>query len=129
MYKSLLFLVLVFFLNACDSKEKQLSQRERKPKFAIHEAWEKGKSSQEQISYKQGKNLYRPCAACHGLQGEKAQFGSEVLKGWDKERVMNALKGYQDGTYGRDYKPTMKLHTKRLTYEQMSLIAEYIATF
>lgn len=129
MYKSLFFLVLVFFLNACESKPEQFSQRERKAKFAIRETWEKNKNTKEQTSYKQGKSLYRPCAACHGLRGEKEQFGSEALKGWSTERTIQALKGYQNDTYGRGYKPTMKLHVKRLTDEQITLIAEYIATF
>lgn len=126
MYKNLLLLASILFFNACDSN---LSKRDRKDKFSIQKTWQENKNAKKQTSYKNGKDLYRPCIACHGQQGEKKQFGSDALKGWDKQSIINALKGYQNDTYGRDYKPTMKLHVKRLTDEQITLIAEYIETF
>merc|ERR1711879_548080 len=48
-----------------------------------------------------GAALYNTCAACHGMNGEKAALGkSQVIKGWDAAKTEAALKGYKDGSYG-----------------------------
>ena len=48
-----------------------------------------------------GTALYANCGSCHGQKGEKSALGkSQVIAGWDKQRVIDSLNGYKDGSYG-----------------------------
>ena len=38
---------------------------------------------------------------------------SQVITGWDKDRVIKALNGYKDGSYGGVMKNLMKTHVKQ----------------
>ena len=56
-----------------------------------------------------GETLYKVCASCHGQKAEKEALGkSQVIAGWDKERIITAMNGYKDGTYGGIMKNIMK---------------------
>ena len=69
------------------------------------------------------------CASCHGNNAEKAALNkSQVIEGWDKERIVNALKGYQDGSYGSSMKGIMKGQASALSDEQIEAVAGYIST-
>jgi cytochrome c553 len=69
------------------------------------------------------------CASCHGHNAEKSALNnSQIIAGWDKERVVKALTGYQDGTYGSNMKGIMKGQTASLNAEQIEALADYIAT-
>ena len=76
-----------------------------------------------------GATLFKACAGCHGINGEKAALGkSELIGGWSKEKVATALKGYQEGTYGKAMKGVMKGQVARLDDEKIEALAEYIST-
>ena len=77
-----------------------------------------------------GHTLYlQKCASCHGKNGEKPALNkSQIISGWNEEKTFKALKGYQDGSYGESMKAIMKGQVSTLSDEQMSAIAEYIAT-
>ncbi|WP_198305127.1 c-type cytochrome [Arcobacter vandammei] len=72
--------------------------------------------------------LFKTCTSCHGQKGEKEALGkSQVIAGWDKDRVIKALNGYKDGSYGGVMKGIMKTHVETKTPEQISALAEFIS--
>lgn len=76
-----------------------------------------------------GAKVYNSCAACHGANAEKKALGkSEIIKGWDVEKTVAALKGYKDGSYGKEMKGVMKGQVSRLSDEDIKAVAEHIAT-
>lgn len=77
-----------------------------------------------------GKSLYLKCAGCHGQNGEMKALGkSQVIKGWDKDKVLNALVGYKEGTYGAAMKGVMIAQVSSLSKEDLDVLSEYIASF
>lgn len=77
-----------------------------------------------------GKGLFLKCAGCHGQNGETAALGkSQVIKGWDSAKVVSALKGYKDGSYGGPMKGVMIGQVTTLSEEDMQALGAYIATF
>jgi len=77
-----------------------------------------------------GYNIYvRKCASCHGQNGEKAALNkSQIITGWDKEKTVSALKGYQDGSYGSSMKAIMKGQVSALNDAQIQAVSEHIST-
>lgn len=74
-----------------------------------------------------GAALYKKCTACHGATGEKKALGkSAVIKGWEVQKTVAALKGYQDGTYGGAMKGLMKGQVKSLDDAQIEALAKFI---
>jgi len=72
--------------------------------------------------------LYRKCAACHGSQAEKPALGrSAPIAGWETERIVSAIVGYQDGTYGGAMKTLMQNRVKDLSRAQIEALAAYIS--
>ena len=76
-----------------------------------------------------GATLYKKCAGCHGMHGEKKALGkSEVIKGWPKEKTVEALKGYKAGTRNvHGMGALMKGQVAALSDADMEAIAEYLS--
>ena len=75
-----------------------------------------------------GAALFKKCAACHGVIGEKVALGkSKVIKDMSKEEIVTALKGYKDGSYGGPMKALMKGQVAALSDTDVDAIAEHIA--
>ncbi len=76
-----------------------------------------------------GASLYKKCAGCHGMNGEKKALGkSAPIKGWSKEEIVKALKGYKAGTrnvYGMGM--LMKGQVAGLSDAEIEALAEYIS--
>lgn len=73
-------------------------------------------------------DLYKPCVACHGANGEKPALGkSQIIKGWSVDQLVTAIKGYKDGSYGGAMKGVMKGQVAKLSDAQIQELAEYIA--
>lgn len=71
----------------------------------------------------------RKCASCHGQNGEKSALNkSQVIAGWDKKKSAEALKGYQNDSYGSSLKGIMKAQANSLSDEQIEAVTEYIST-
>ena len=71
---------------------------------------------------------YGKCVGCHGAKGERA-FGStptKVPNKLTKAQVVDALKGYKNGTYGGPQKMLMKGQALSLSDAQIKEIADYI---
>lgn len=76
-----------------------------------------------------GKGLYLKCAGCHGQNGEKAALGkSQVIKGWDASKVVKALKGYKDGSYGGVMKGVMTGQVNNLSDEEVNALGAYVSS-
>jgi len=76
-----------------------------------------------------GATLYKACAGCHGINGEKKALGkSEIISGWQVDKTIAALKGYQDGSYGKAMKGVMKGQVARLDDAKIETLAKHIAT-
>jgi cytochrome c553 len=74
--------------------------------------------------------LYKKCAACHGLNGEKKALNrSKPLLGMNKETIVASLKGYKDGSYGGAMKGLMKGQVASLSDVDIKKVSEYISTF
>ena len=68
------------------------------------------------------------CAACHGQNGEKAALGkSQIIQGWDKAKVIAALNGYKDGSYGGVMKGVMKGQVVTKSDAEIDALAEFIS--
>lgn len=72
--------------------------------------------------------LYKRCATCHGVNGEKAALGnkSKVIKDMSKADFAAALKGYKDGSYGGAMKGMMAGQVKSLSDADIEAIANLI---
>lgn len=74
-----------------------------------------------------GAALYKSCAGCHGVMGEKKALGkSQIITGWESKKTVEALKGYKDGTYGGAMKGVMKGQVSRLDDEKINALGVYI---
>lgn len=75
-----------------------------------------------------GAQLFVKCAACHGKNAEKKALGtSQIIQGWDKEKIIQALNGYKNNTYGTAMKTVMIGQVATLSDEDIAILAEYIS--
>ncbi|AXX92568.1 cytochrome C [Malaciobacter molluscorum LMG 25693] len=75
-----------------------------------------------------GATLYKKCATCHGINGEKQALGkSKVIKDLSKAEFINAMKGYKAGTYGGPMKGLMKGQVASLSDADIEALANHIA--
>ncbi len=79
------------------------------------------------VAMADGAALYKKCSACHGASGEKKALGkSAVIKGWEAQKTVAALKGYKAGTYGGPMKGLMKGQVAALDDAQIEDIAKFL---
>jgi cytochrome c553 len=72
--------------------------------------------------------LFTTCAACHGQKAEKSALGkSQVIAGWDKQRIVDAINGYKEGTYGGIMKNVMAGYVMNKTDVEIDALAELIS--
>ena len=75
-----------------------------------------------------GEELFKACASCHGQKAEKEALGkSQVIKGWDKQKIVDAINGYKAGTYGREMKNIMKGQVSNKTDVEIDALATFIS--
>jgi len=76
-----------------------------------------------------GASLYKKCAGCHGAKAEKKALNkSQIIQGWSQEKLVTALKGYKDGTYGGAMKGLMKGQVATYDDAKIEAVAAYITT-
>jgi cytochrome c553 len=72
--------------------------------------------------------VFKKCIGCHGANAEKKALNkSQVIKGWDAQKVLTALHGYKDGTYGGTMKSVMKSQISNLSDDELKAVAEHIS--
>ena len=75
-----------------------------------------------------GEALYKTCASCHGQKAEKEALGkSQIIAGWDKEKIINAMNGYKNGSYGGVMKNIMKPQVENKTDAEIEALATFIS--
>ncbi|WP_295013708.1 c-type cytochrome [Sulfuricurvum sp.] len=68
------------------------------------------------------------CVSCHGAKGEKSALNkSQIIANFSEAQVKEALKGYQNGTYGKEMKALMQGQAKGLNDAQIDALAKYIS--
>ena len=68
------------------------------------------------------------CVSCHGAKAEKAALNkSQIIANFSEAQVKEALKGYQNGTYGKEMKAVMQGQAKGLNDAQIDALASYIS--
>ena len=73
-------------------------------------------------------SIFKACSSCHGQNAEKKALGkSQVIKGWDTIKVIDALNGYKVGTYGGSMKGLMKGQVLKLSDADIKAVAGYIS--
>ena len=78
-----------------------------------------------------GAALFKKCAGCHGAKAQKKALGkSEVIAGWDKAKIVEALKGYKAGTRNvHGMGAVMKGQAATLSDADIEAVADYISKF
>jgi len=72
--------------------------------------------------------LYKTCGSCHGQKAEKSALGkSQIIAGWDKQRIIDALNGYKNGTYGGVMKNIMTGQVSNKTDAEIDALADLIS--
>lgn len=75
-----------------------------------------------------GATIFPKCAGCHGQHAEKSALGkSQIIKGWNQQKIVDAIHGYKDGTYGGAMKAVMKGQVSNLTDAEVDAVAKYIS--
>lgn len=75
-----------------------------------------------------GEEIFKTCASCHGQKAEKEALGkSQVIAGWDKQRTIDAMNGYKNGTYGGVMKNIMKPHVESKTEVEIEAVSDFIS--
>ena len=72
--------------------------------------------------------LFATCGSCHGQKAEKAALGkSQVIAGWDKQRIIDSLNGYKDGSNGGVMKNIMTGQVNTKTEAEIEALADLIS--
>ena len=80
------------------------------------------------IPERSGKQLFAKCISCHGPFAEKSALSrSQIIRGWNQEKIINALNGYKDDSYGGEMKQIMKSQIGSYSQEEIKRVAEYIS--
>lgn len=76
-----------------------------------------------------GKEIFMTCTACHGKSAEKEAMGkSKIIQGWETKKIINALKGYKNDSYGGPMKTLMKAQVAKLSDVDIQKVSEYISS-
>ncbi|MBC8237688.1 MAG: c-type cytochrome [Helicobacteraceae bacterium] len=76
-----------------------------------------------------GATLYKKCAGCHGMNGEKVALGkSKIIANMSEAELNTAMNGYKDGSYGGPMKGLMKGQVAKLSTEEISSLSTYITS-
>ena len=86
------------------------------------------KKVEMEVSTRSGKEIFGVCAGCHGADASRSALGkSKVIKGWNAQKVTDALHGYRAGTYGGSMKGLMKGQVLKLSETDIKNVSEYIS--
>jgi len=144
--KIVLSVVLGIFLIGCsnDTKKKSQSHHEnivKEVKEVVKAASAKAKDDAKKVEektpevvakvaapLKSGKEIFGACSGCHGADGSKKALGkSHIIKGWNEQKVTDALNGYKGGTYGGSMKGLMKSQASKLSDADIKAVSKYIS--
>lgn len=94
----------------------------------VKAAKEEAPAEVTQVDTLNGEAIFKTCASCHGQKAEKEALGkSQVIAGWDKQRTIDAMNGYKNGTYGGVMKNIMKPHVESKTDAEIEAVSDFIS--
>ncbi|MCF6173892.1 MAG: c-type cytochrome, partial [Campylobacteraceae bacterium] len=68
------------------------------------------------------------CSTCHGQKAQNRALGkSQIIAKWDKQKLINTLKGYKKGVYGGNMKSVMQNQVNQLNDDEIIALANYIS--
>lgn len=75
-----------------------------------------------------GEKIYKKCAICHGLDGDKKSLNvSEKIAGWNRDKVIKTLHNYKDGKIDRyGFGKMMMGQATNLNDNQMQTVAKFV---
>ena len=83
---------------------------------------------EKKIVKKDGATIFLKCVSCHGKSAEKKALNkSQVIKGWKSNKLVSALQGYKNGTYGSSMKGVMKPQVSKLSDAEIEAVSNYIS--
>jgi len=138
-YFGLAFVAVLLIAGCGEKKEKSVEVKSQTQTPKVKEIKEekvakaplvKAKEDNTKEKEADGAKLFAKCAGCHGAKAEKKALGkSQVIKGWSKDKILQTLKGYKDGTYGGAMKSLMQAQVKTLSDKEMEILSDHIAQF
>ncbi len=79
------------------------------------------------LLYADGASVYKKCASCHGINGEKVALGkSKIIKDMTKAEIVTSINGYKNGTYEKKKKNIMLPQVKALSDTDIKEISDLI---
>ena len=132
--KIMISVALAFFLIGCGS-DSDTQEVKKEVKTVVAPVKAEVKETQKpkvevatKSEVKSGKEIFSACLGCHGADASKKALGkSHVIKGWDAQKITDALDGYKAGTYGGSMKGLMKSQASKLSDADIKAVAEYIS--
>lgn len=114
-----------------EEKKEIVKEKVEEVKTIKQKVEEKIEASKQDVKKQiDAKKLYVSCAGCHGQNGEKKALGkSQIIKGWDEQKIITALNGYKDGSYGGAMKGVMKGQVASKSQEEIKALAKLISSF
>ena len=128
LYQDLTYLTLANKLVSCDENV-SLSEliEERIEYFSLF--YNSKKLTVSFTCKRESKSIQKMRILSWGTMGKKALAKSQVIKGWNKENLVVALKGYKDGSYGGAIKGLMKGQVAAYDDAKIDAVSEHISKF
>ena len=129
----LLLTLTTLFIIGCSSQEKQdketlTAQSQDKTSEQLNSVTIKEEIGVSEIQAKGTHVVYLKCISCHGEHAQrKALNRSKVIAGWSAKKIIKAINGYKDGSYGGDLKAMMKAQVIDLSDSEIKSVANYIS--
>jgi len=80
------------------------------------------------VAVSSGELIYKKCSTCHGPKAEKKALDkSQIIQGWKASKVVAAINGYKDGSYGSSMKGAMVPQVKNLSESEINAVSKYIS--
>jgi len=109
-------------------KEQEVVVAEKKAEPVVKTVVEAPKEAESAVATVDGAKLFKACSSCHGAKAEKKALGkSQVIAGWKSSKIVNALNGYKDGSYGSTMKAVMQGQAAKLSDADIKALAAYIS--
>lgn len=109
-------------------KEQEVVVAEKKAEPVVKAVAEAPKEAVPAVATVDGAKLFKACSSCHGAKAEKKALGkSQVIAGWKSSKIVNALNGYKDGSYGSTMKAVMQGQAAKLSDADIKALAAYIS--
>ena len=91
----------------------------------IDEALEEPKAKESTLD---AQALFSKCSSCHGVNADKKALNkSQSIRAWSVDKLITAINGYKDGSYGGSMKGVMKAQVSKLSDDEVKALAEYIS--